>query len=223
MVDLTNHPTVVAHRSEAKASPPHTLDADLLRSLCLEAGADDVGFVEVDREDLATHRADIFGVFPRTKSIISIVCRMNRENIRTPMRSIANVEFHHVVHETDGVVREIVSRLEGIGVRAINAAAVGFPMEMDRFGAGKQWLVSHKPIAEAAGLGRMGIHRNVIHPKFGNFILLGTVLVDAEVSAYTRSLDYSPWYGGVSGRRRCDRSISCRPKAIHGRDSQTAN
>ena len=27
----------------------------------------------------------------------------------------------------------------------------------------------------------MGIHRNVIHPKFGNFILLGTVLMDAEV------------------------------------------
>ena len=27
--------------------------------------------------------------------------------------------------------------------------------------------------AEAAGLGRMGIHRNLIHPKFGNFVLLG--------------------------------------------------
>jgi Fe-S-cluster-containing hydrogenase component 2 len=192
VVDLASHPTVVSHRAETKASPPHTLDADLLRSLCLEAGADDVGFVEVDREDLAVHRADIIGVFPRTKSIISIVCRMNRENIRTPMRSIANVEFHHVVHKTDDVVREIVSKLEALGVRAINAAAVGFPMEMDRFGAGKQWLVSHKPIAEAAGLGRMGIHRNVIHPRFGNFVLLGTVLLDAEVSAYSRPLDFSP-------------------------------
>jgi hypothetical protein len=39
---------------------------------------------------------------------------------------------------------------------------------------GKIWVVSHKPLAVAAGLGHMGIHRNVIHPKFGNFILLGT-------------------------------------------------
>jgi ferredoxin len=38
----------------------------------------------------------------------------------------------------------------------------------------------------------MGIHRNVIHPKFGNFIVLGTVLIDAEASAYGKPLDYNP-------------------------------
>lgn len=48
---------------------------------------------------------------------------------------------------------------------------MGFPMEMNRF-PGKIWVVAHKPVAVAAGLGHMGIHRNVIHPKFGNFILL---------------------------------------------------
>jgi ferredoxin len=38
----------------------------------------------------------------------------------------------------------------------------------------------------------MGIHRNVIHPRFGNFILLGTILVGAEISAYSQELDYNP-------------------------------
>jgi ferredoxin len=38
----------------------------------------------------------------------------------------------------------------------------------------------------------MGIHRNVIHPRFGNFILLGTVLLDAEVTAYDQPIDYNP-------------------------------
>jgi Fe-S-cluster-containing hydrogenase component 2 len=38
----------------------------------------------------------------------------------------------------------------------------------------------------------MGIHRNVIHPRFGNFILLGTVLVDAEATAYDQPLAYNP-------------------------------
>jgi NAD-dependent dihydropyrimidine dehydrogenase PreA subunit len=75
-------------------------------------------------------------------------------------------------------------------VRAINPA-MGFPMEMDRF-PGKIWVVSHKKVAVAAGLGRMGIHRNVIHPQFGNFILLGTVLMDAEVSRYDRPIDTNP-------------------------------
>jgi hypothetical protein len=32
----------------------------------------------------------------------------------------------------------------------------------------------------------------VIHPKFGNFILLGTILMDARVSRYNQPLDYNP-------------------------------
>jgi Fe-S-cluster-containing hydrogenase component 2 len=70
--------------------------------------------------------------------------------------------------------------------------AMGFPMEMDNFPNKKTWVVSHKPVAVAAGLGMMGIHRNVIHQKFGNFILLGTILVDAEVSVYGQPIDYNP-------------------------------
>ena len=41
------------------------------------------------------------------------------------------------------------------------------------------------PVAVEAGLGRMGIHRNVIHPRFGNFVLLGTVVIDARSTAAT--------------------------------------
>lgn len=53
-------------------------------------------------------------------------------------------------------------------------------------------MVAHKTVAVAAGLGVMGLHRNVIHPKFGSFVLLATVLVDAEVSEYGQALDYNP-------------------------------
>jgi NAD-dependent dihydropyrimidine dehydrogenase PreA subunit len=38
----------------------------------------------------------------------------------------------------------------------------------------------------------MGIHRNVIHPKFGNFVLLDTVLIDADSTAYDQPIDYNP-------------------------------
>ena len=69
---------------------------------------------------------------------------------------------------------------------------MGFPMEMDKFPDHKLWVVSHKPVAVAAGLGMVGIHRNVIHQKFGNFISLGTILIDAEVSEYGQPIDYNP-------------------------------
>jgi epoxyqueuosine reductase QueG len=97
----------------------------------------------------------------------------------TKIRANCLRDLRNVGHVND-VAHRIVAALERAGIRAVNPA-MGFPMEMDRF-PGKIWVVSHKPVAVAAGLGHMGIHRNVIHPKFGNFILLGTVLLDAEVS-----------------------------------------
>lgn len=170
---------------------PGTLDAAVLKHLCLEAGADDCGFVTLDREEIAPQRADILAAFPATRTLISLVCRMNRENIRTPMRSVANLEFHHTTDHVNEAALRLVRALEQLGIRAVNGGAAGFPMEMDRFG-NKSWIVSHKPVAVAAGLGKMGIHRNVIHPKFGNFILLTTVLMDAEVSETSRPIDYNP-------------------------------
>jgi epoxyqueuosine reductase QueG len=194
MAQLEEHPTVRQfrqQRADRADVPDAVLDAAWLRQLCVDAGADDVGFVDSERPEIADQKAEIQSVFPRTKTLISFVSRMNRENIRTPASSISNLEFHHTTDDTNDVARQIVSSLEEIGIGAINGGAAGFPMEADRWGS-KMWVISHKPVAVAAGLGQMGIHRNVIHPKFGNFILLGTVLVDAKVTEYSRAIAYNP-------------------------------
>jgi Fe-S-cluster-containing hydrogenase component 2 len=190
---LDDHPTVIQVRERpdrgvARRTEP--LEAAWLRELCLEAGADDVGFVEIDRPEIADQLEDLDAALPGVRTLISFVCRMNRENVRTPARSVANLEFHHAGDQTNEVGRQVVAKLEAMGVRAINPA-MGFPMEMDKF-PGKAWVVGHKPVAVAAGLGQMGIHRNVIHPTFGNFVLLGTVLVDAEVTDQTRPISFNP-------------------------------
>ncbi|MGW3176751.1 SCP2 sterol-binding domain-containing protein [Streptomyces sp. NPDC001153] len=190
---LDDHPTVVKVRQQhdrGVTRPAEPLDASWLRQLCLDAGADDVGFVEIDRPEVADQRADLEAALPGVRVLVSFVTRMNRENIRTPSRSVANLEFHHTGDHSNEVGRQVVGKLEAMGVRALNPA-MGFPMEMDKFPR-KTWVVSHKPVAVAAGLGKMGIHRNVIHPKFGNFILLGTILIDAEVSEYTQPIEYNP-------------------------------
>jgi Fe-S-cluster-containing hydrogenase component 2 len=190
---LEDHPTVRRIRLKTIDSPQPSnqpLDAQWLRQIVLDAGADDVGFVEISRPALDDQRDDILKAFPHTRFLISFVVRMNREAIRTPARSVANTEFHHAGEDVNEVGRKVVRILEDLGIAAMNPA-MGFPMEMDRF-PGKVWVVSHKPVAVAAGLGMMGIHRNVIHPKFGNFILLGTILLDAEVSQPGKQIDYNP-------------------------------
>jgi NAD-dependent dihydropyrimidine dehydrogenase PreA subunit len=189
MAKLEEHPTVVRYRQRPENTPTRVLEADGLRRLCLLAGADDVGFVAIGRPELDDQREDILRLYPWTKGLVSIVCRMNQEPIRSPARSVANLEFHHMGDRINEAARSVVAALEAEGHRAVNPA-MGFPMEMAN--PGKIWVVSHKPIAVAAGLGQMGIHRNVIHPKFGSFILLDTILLDAEISEEAAPLDYNP-------------------------------
>src|SRR4051794_24512791 len=107
---LEDHPTV--QRIRLKSVPPsplaplppgergrgegeESLDGGWLKQLILDAGADDVGFVEIGRPALDDQRDDILKAFPHTKTLISFVVRMNREAIRSPARSVSNTEFHH--------------------------------------------------------------------------------------------------------------------------------
>lgn len=185
------HPTIAkVSKLAPKALSDSPLDASWLRQLCLECGADDVGFVELERPALDAERADILRILPNARAVISIVLRMNRDNVRSPARSVANAEFHHTGDSTNIAARQIVRRLEDVGIRAVNPP-MAFPMQTERWPE-KMWTISHKPIAVAGGLGHIGIHRNVIHPRFGSFILLGTVLLAASVSEYGQPLDYNP-------------------------------
>ena len=145
MNKLDSHPTVLAIRSKSdtvsQTARQTVLAVDEIRRLCLELGADDVGFVSIDRPELDDQRDDILKFFPSTRTLISIVCRMNREPVRNPQRSAANLEFHSTTDHVNHVARDIVRTLEDRGHRAINPSS-GFPMEMTDF-PGKIWVVSH--------------------------------------------------------------------------------
>ncbi|MGJ4911423.1 SCP2 sterol-binding domain-containing protein [Bradyrhizobium sp. HKCCYLS2033] len=183
---MTDTPSPVA----VPSPPPSRLSASELLDLARTCGADDCGLASIDDPSLAEDRPHILAAFPKTRTLLVLVGRMHREPVRSPARSVANLEFHRSGDHIDEVARGIVRVLEDRGIRALNPA-MAFPMEMDRFPE-RGWIVSHKRAAEAAGLGRMGIHRSVIHPRFGSFILLGTVLIAAEVDAVAAPLDHNP-------------------------------
>jgi Fe-S-cluster-containing hydrogenase component 2 len=170
-------------------SPPR-LSADMLRTIAIECGADDCGLVLIDDPTIAEDVPYITRAFPATRTLLVLAGRMHREPIRSPARSVANLEFHRSGDHLDHVARAIVRRLEDQDIPALNPA-MAFPMEMDGFPE-RGWIVSHKRAAEAAGLGKMGIHRSLIHPRFGSFVLLNTVLIAADVDEVSRPLDDNP-------------------------------
>ncbi len=197
MQNLKEHPAVKRYyekKGERKVdNVASRLNHEDIRKICLECGADDAGFVEIGRPELDDQRDEILKMFPWTKTLVSFVGRINRENLRSPARSIASLEMHKVGERIENASHKLTAYLERMGLRAI-APAAGFPMETDRW-PGKMFVVSHKPVAVAAGLGHMGLHRSVIHPVFGSFVTLNTVLIEAEMDEYNTPLDYNPCLG----------------------------
>jgi ferredoxin len=193
-MQLEEHPTVKHYREkqadDPAASPKINLDATWLKNIALDAGADDVALVEIDRPEIADYRKDILEIFPRTRSLMSIVCKLHPENIRCVSRDVSDQEFLQIFEKANSVSRQITQTLHENDVAALNPSC-GFPMNMAKW-PGKMWPMSHKPIAVAGGLGKLGHHRLLIHPKFGSFVILNTLLLNREAPAYDQPLNYNP-------------------------------
>jgi len=168
------------------------LDGNALLELARRCGADDAGLVDASRESLGVERDHVQRLLPGARTLLSFVRRMNREPIRAVARSVSNLEFHHTGDDVDETARRIVRELERVGVRAVNPS-MGFPMEMAQY-PGRIWAIAHKPIAVEAGLGHIGLHRNVIHPKFGNFVLLGTIVIENAASTKSAPIEFNPCF-----------------------------
>ena len=161
-----------------------------IKKICMEAGVDDVGLINLDRNALKSQREGILHVYPFTRSIISLVIAYNRENIQSPARYMANEEFHCIAEKTSHLARKILRKLNQIGLRGV-VVNNGWPMDMDKY-PGKIFDVSHKVIAIEAGLGHMGLNRLVLHPKYGSSIMLDSILIGSTMDEYDNPLQENP-------------------------------
>jgi len=157
----------------------------------LDAGADDVGLASIDSPALAAYRSKFLTVFPEARTCISVVCRMNPENVRSSFRQQYELEYHHMFAEASHVARRAAVKFAERGIRAIDCSS-SYPMNMENFPNMEMWYVNHKPIAVAAGLGSMGTHHLVVHERFGSMMALSSILLDREVTEYGRPLGYDP-------------------------------
>jgi epoxyqueuosine reductase QueG len=189
-----DHPTVKwfydSSNSQRSSEGPTILENQWLRNLCLELGAADARFIEVDRPAIGNQKGVILEALQTTKTVASLAFRFNREALRTIFHSLTSLEFRHTWDLANRSARNLVTALQEIGIPALNLSA-GFPYEADRW-PGAMHFVSDKPIAVEAGLGQMGWNRMVIHPRFGDGIVLATVLIGAELTGYDGPTEFNP-------------------------------
>jgi epoxyqueuosine reductase QueG len=169
---------------------PNMFPADLIRQICREAGADEVGLVEVSRPELAQERQGILHVYPATQTIISLSRALNRENMQSPARATANGEFRRAEEDLFRISGEILRHLNSQDIRGVTLNPA-FPMDMNRW-PGKTWDVSHKTLAVESGIGVMGLNRLVLSPRFGSTILLNSIFINAWMDHYDQRLEQNP-------------------------------
>src|SRR5512147_531441 len=99
---------------------------------------------------------------------------MNPENVRSHLRQQYEKEYHDMFAEADFVARRATVKFLDKGIRAMNCTS-SYPMNMENYPNLEMWYIHHKPIAVAAGLGKMGVHHLVVHERFGSMMSLSSI------------------------------------------------
>src|SRR5208283_3578348 len=94
-----DHPTVKwfygSFNSQKSSGGPTILENQWLRNLCLESGAAEARFIEVDRPAIASQKGVILEALQATKTVASLAFRFNREALRTVFHSLTSLEFRN--------------------------------------------------------------------------------------------------------------------------------
>jgi AcrR family transcriptional regulator/putative sterol carrier protein len=89
---------------------------------------------------------------------------------------------------------------------------IGWPQEVSQRWSDKIWPLSHKLVAQAAGLGVIGTSRNFLHRKFGAYCLIDTIVTNLEFEAadYAAAapIDWNPCLA-------CNLCVASCPAEIH--------
>ena len=165
-----------------------------LRATILEY-ADDVGLVSIDHPALAHERDEIRYVYPHARSLIVLIGEENKPSMQSRYLPTANHELYGCEERLFHWGARTIKHLTALGGEALTTT-IGWPQEVSVRWADKIWPLSHKLVAQAAGLGVIGTSRNFLHEKFGAYCLIDTIVTNLEFMpeeyAARAPLDWNP-------------------------------
>lgn len=155
--------------------------------------ADDAGLVSIDDPAIAHERDEILYVYPHTRSLVCLIGKENRAAMQSRYLPSANHELYTCEERVFEMGRETIDYIETLGGAGLTTT-IGWPQEVSQRWADKIWPLSHKLVAQAAGLGVIGVSRNFLHREYGAYCLIDTVLTDLEFGpeAYGKPVEWNP-------------------------------
>jgi len=152
---------------------------------------DDVGVISIDDPALDHERAEIRYVYPHARSLVCLIAEENKAAMQSRYLPSANNELYRCEERLWEMGRKTVKYVNRLGGEGLTTT-IGWPMEVGQRWADKIWPLSHKLVAQAAGLGVIGTSRNFLHRKFGAYCLIDTVVTNLELDTYDGRVDWNP-------------------------------
>jgi Fe-S-cluster-containing hydrogenase component 2 len=145
----------------------------------LAAFCDDVGLISIDDPALAHEREEILWVYPHARTLVCLIGAENRAAMQSRYLPTANHALYECEERVFEMGRRAVRVIESLGGAGLTTT-IGWPQEVSQRWADKIWPLSHKLVAQAAGLGVIGISRNFLHRELGAYCLIDTVLTNLD-------------------------------------------
>lgn len=164
-------PAVVAPRSV-----PAPVSKEVFKQRVLGLGVD-VGVIRADDPALAHELAELRTVYPHANTLVCLVSELNRPSMQSRYLPSANHELYMGEEAVFQASRSAIRYIRSLGGEGVSTT-VGWPQEVSQRWADKLWPLSHKLVAQAAGLGVIGTSRNFLHRQYGAYCLLDTVVTN---------------------------------------------
>jgi epoxyqueuosine reductase QueG len=145
----------------------------------LQTFIDDVGVISIDHPALAHERDEIRYVYPHARSLVVMIGEENKASMQSRYLPSANHELYECEERLFKWGHDVLGYIKSLGGEGLTTT-IGWPQEVSVRWADKIWPLSHKLVAQAAGLGIIGTSRNFLHRKYGAYCLIDTVVTNLE-------------------------------------------
>jgi ferredoxin len=152
-----------------------------VKEMALDLGMHLVGITPVERMSEAPEELHPRRLLPETKTLISLGYRLNRGIRQVHLRGISPMAFSRFAgleprKRLEDAALDLANHLEDIGYIAL-------PMPANQYLRKESGMpeLSHRHVAMAAGLGRLGRGGFLVTRQYGGAVQLTTVLTDAPL------------------------------------------
>lgn len=153
--------------------------------------ADDVGVISIDDPAIAHEVDEIRYVYPHARSLVCLIGEENKPSMQSRYLPSANHELYSCEERIFAMGHRTVAYIRSLGGESLTTT-IGWPQEVSQRWADKIWPLSHKLVAQAAGLGVIGTSRNFLHKKFGAYCLIDTVVTNLEFEQRDAPITWNP-------------------------------